>query len=111
MFHISICTTAEFLCRELSRCAITGEVFGSSIYFLLWATDRVIIYMENDTHGPLDCYQRRKDCQETVRKVVELTPIAEQFPFFMPFLSKYLDGHTESLGRYEINPSHAEGVK
>ncbi|KAK3171959.1 hypothetical protein OEA41_004043 [Lepraria neglecta] len=62
--------------------------FECSTYFLSWATDSVANYLENDTYGLLDDEQRRKDWQKTVEKVVELTPLVKQFPFFMPFVLK-----------------------
>ena len=87
-FQTSICTTVELLCREFSRYVTTGEAFECSTYFLSWATDSVANYLENDTYGLLDDEQRRKDWQKTVGKVVELTPLVKQFPFFMPFVLK-----------------------
>ena len=78
----------EVLCRELSHHAKTGEAFECSTYFLSWATDSVAKYLENDTYGLLDDDDRRKDWQKTIEKVVELTPIVKQFPYFMPFMLK-----------------------
>ena len=76
------------LCRELSRYANSGEVFECSIYFLCWATDSVSKYLENETYGLLDNEQRGKDWQQTIEKVIELTPLVKQYPFFMPFMLK-----------------------
>ncbi|KAL9129093.1 MAG: hypothetical protein Q9217_002365 [Psora testacea] len=87
-FQNSICNTVEALCRELTRFATSGETFEISTYFLSWATDSVAKYLENDTYGLLDDGQRRKDWQSTIDKVVELTPVVKQFPFFMPFVLK-----------------------
>ncbi len=87
-FQSSICTTVELLCRELNRYAKGGEVFECSTYFLSWATDSVAKYLENDTYGLLDDHERRKNWQDTIGKVVELTPVVKQFPLFMPFVLK-----------------------
>ena len=87
-FQASICLTVESLCKEFKHLATTGEIFECSIFFLCWATDSVSKYLENETYGLLDDEQRRKDWQRTINKVVELTPIVKQYPFFMPFLFK-----------------------
>ncbi len=87
-FQPSICLTVESLCREFKHFATTGEIFECSIFFLGWATDNVSKYLENETYGLLDDDQRRKDWERTIDKVIEMTPIVKQFPFFMPFLFK-----------------------
>ena len=87
-FQSSIWSTVEILSRELSRYANTGEAFEISIYFLSWATDSVAKYLENESYGVLDDEQRRKDWKRTISKIVELTPIIKQYPFFMPFMLK-----------------------
>lgn len=77
---------------ELSRYAKIGEAFEYSTYFLSWATDSVAKYLANDTYGLLDNDQLRKDWQNTNGKVVELTPIVNQSPIFIPFVLKVLRG-------------------
>lgn len=85
-FQASICSTIELLCRELDHLVITGETFECSTYFLAWATDSVAKYLENSTYGLLDDGRRRKDWQDTIAEVVELTPLVKQFPSFMPLV-------------------------
>jgi len=87
-FQASICLVVESLCREFKHFATTGDIFECSIFFLCWATDNVSRYLENETYGLLEDEQRRKNWQRTINKVVELTPIVKQYPFFMPFLFK-----------------------
>ena len=70
----------------MSRCAENDEVLECSVYFLSWATDSVAKYLENDTYGLLENEQRRKSWHKTVDKVIKLTPVVKQFPFFMPFV-------------------------
>ncbi|CAL8576589.1 hypothetical protein XPA_002464 [Xanthoria parietina] len=84
----SICSTVELLCREFDRFAASGETFECGTFFLAWATDSVAKYLENDTYGLLENAHRRREWQETISQVVELTPLVKQFPFFMPFVLK-----------------------
>ncbi|KAI4093907.1 MAG: hypothetical protein LQ339_007589 [Xanthoria mediterranea] len=82
----SIRSTVELLCREFNRFATSRETFECGTFFLAWATDSVAKYLENDTYGLLENAHRRREWQETISQVVELTPLVKQFPSFMPFV-------------------------
>lgn len=70
----------------MSQYASSGEEFDVNLPYLAWSTDSVSTYLENKPYGLLYDDERAKDWKQTLKTVIELTPIVKQIPLVMPLV-------------------------
>ncbi|MCJ1436764.1 hypothetical protein MMC27_006146 [Xylographa pallens] len=82
----SIRETIKELCAVISQHAARQEVFDCNLQFLAWSTDSVNRFLSCAPMGLLHDIERAKEWKQTIRAVVELTPLVKQFPLVMPMI-------------------------
>ncbi|MCJ1289196.1 hypothetical protein MMC34_000728 [Xylographa carneopallida] len=84
--QVSIRETIEELCSIITQSAAKKDVFDCNLQFLAWSTDSVNRFLDCSPMGLLHDVGRAIEWKQTIRAVVELTPLVKQFPLVMPMV-------------------------
>ncbi|MCJ1312339.1 hypothetical protein MMC25_006013 [Agyrium rufum] len=78
----------DLLCKRLDEHLTKQDVVDLTRDYLAWSTDSVFNYLDSEPLGLLTDPERAEDWKQTLRAVVELTPLVKQMTWIMPVVLK-----------------------
>ena len=82
----SIHGVVESLGHRFDQCTDAAEIIDISLLYLAWSARSVSNCLGNQLLGLLEDTQRAIERKQTIRAVVELTPLVKQIPIVMPVI-------------------------